>query len=189
MKQFYIAVLLLCFGTIAQAAPRPNIVYILADDLGYGDVQCMNPERSQIPTPHMDQLAADGMIFTDVHSSSSVCTPTRYGILTGRYNWRTRLQKHVLYGFSAPLLADDRLTVAELLKAQGYHTAAIGKWQLGLGIPTTNLYNSHPEIANRLLQQLESDVVRGRSTAGVDLNNDVDIVLWKEKALAQMNNL
>ncbi len=138
MKQFFIAVLLLCFGTIAQGATRPNIVYILADDLGYGDVQCMNPERSQIPTPHMDQLAADGMIFTDVHSSSSVCTPTRYGILTGRYNWRTRLQRHVLYGFSAPLLADDRLTVAELLKAQGYHTAAIGKWHLGLGIPTTN---------------------------------------------------
>jgi hypothetical protein len=67
---------------------KPNIVYILADDMGYGDVQVLNPEHGKIATPHMDQLAADGMIFTDAHSSSSVCTPTRYGIITGRYNWR-----------------------------------------------------------------------------------------------------
>lgn len=90
----------------------PNIVYILADDLGYGDVHCFNPERGKIATPHLDRLAAEGMVFTDAHSSSSVCTPTRYGVLTGRYNWRSRLQKGVLYGYSEALIARDRLTVA-----------------------------------------------------------------------------
>ena len=126
-----------CCSSHAKTA-EPNIVYILADDLGYGDVQCLNPDRGKIPTPRMDQLASEGMVFTDAHSSSSVCTPTRYGILTGRYNWRTRLQRSVLMGYSTPLLSKDHLTVASLLQSQGYHTAAIGKWHLGLGMPTTD---------------------------------------------------
>lgn len=112
----------------------PNIIYILADDLGYGDVQCLNPEQGKIATPGMDQLAAQGMVFTDAHSGSSVCTPTRYGILTGRYSWRTRLQRSVLFGFDQPLIAPDRLTVAGLLKEQGYNTGIVGKWHLGLGL-------------------------------------------------------
>lgn len=116
----------------AAAAERPNIVYILADDLGYGDVQCLNPQRGKIPTPHLDQLAAQGMVFTDAHSGSSVCTPTRYGILTGRYAWRTRLQSGVLDGYSAPLIAPERLTVPALLRQHGYDTACIGKWHLGM---------------------------------------------------------
>ncbi|MDF7809211.1 arylsulfatase [Pontiellaceae bacterium B12219] len=121
----------------ALAKPAmPNIVYILADDMGYGDVHCLNPERGKIPTPHMDQLAADGMIFTDAHSGSSVCTPTRYGIMTGRYSWRTILQKNVLSGHSEPLIPPDRPTVASLLKAQGYNTACIGKWHIGMKLPT-----------------------------------------------------
>ena len=117
----------------ASAATSPNIVYVLCDDLGYGDVQYLNPLRGKIPTPNIDRLARQGMIFTDAHSGSSVCTPTRYGILTGRYAWRTRLQSGVLFGLSAPLIARDRLTVASLLKRAGYHTACIGKWHLGLG--------------------------------------------------------
>ena len=119
----------------AAETSKPNIVFILADDLGYGDVQCLNPQRGRIATPHLDKLAAQGMIFTDAHSSSSVCTPTRYSLLTGRYNWRTRLQSSVLYGYSPPLIAADRLTVPGLLKQHGYHTACIGKWHLGMGIP------------------------------------------------------
>ncbi len=115
---------------------RPNIVYILADDLGYGDVQCLNPQRGKIKTPAMDKLAAQGMVFTDAHSSSSVCTPTRYGILTGRYNWRTTLQRSVLRGYSRPLIDQRRVTVADFLKDQGYNTAAIGKWHLGMKLPT-----------------------------------------------------
>ena len=111
---------------------RPNIVYILADDLGYGDVQSLNPARGKIPTPQIDSLAREGMMMTDVHSASSVCTPSRYGILTGRYAWRTRLQDGVLWGLSKPLIAADRLTVGELLRRNGYVTAGFGKWHLGL---------------------------------------------------------
>jgi len=133
-----------CSAQASQTPPpveslsKPNIVYILADDLGYGDVQCLNPERGKIATPQIDRLAAQGMVFTDTHSGSSVCTPTRYGIMTGRYSWRTRLQKSVLYGYSSPLLAPDRLTVAGFLQQQGYKTAGIGKWHLGLTMQTTD---------------------------------------------------
>src|SRR5437660_2610396 len=109
----------------------PNIVYLLCDDLGYGDVKGLNPD-GKIATPNMDRLAAAGMIFTDAHSSSSVCSPTRYGILTGRYNWRSRLKSGVLGGLSPPLIEPGRLTVPAFLKQHGYRTACIGKWHLGM---------------------------------------------------------
>ena len=115
----------------AEIASKPNIIYVLCDDLGYGDVKCLNPQ-GKIATPHMDALAAKGMIFTDVHSSSSVCSPTRYGIMTGRYNWRTKLQSGVLGGLSPRLIEQGRLSTAQLLKNQGYNTACIGKWHLGM---------------------------------------------------------
>ena len=117
------------------ARGRPNILVILADDLGYGDVQCYNPQRGKIPTPHMDRLAAQGMRFTDGHSSSGVCSPSRYALLTGRYHWRTRLQFGIVGVFGAPLIAPDRLTIAGLAKQQGYATACIGKWHLGRDWP------------------------------------------------------
>lgn len=122
-------------GDLVAESSKPNIVFILADDLGYGDVQCLNPKRGKIETPRIDKLASEGMAFTDAHTSSSVCTPTRYGILTGRYNWRTRLQRFVLYGYDKPLIAADRLTVPAMLKEHGYTTACIGKWHLGMGLP------------------------------------------------------
>lgn len=115
----------------AQEASLPNIVLVLADDLGYGDVRCNNPQ-GKIATPHIDRLAAAGMRFIDAHTTSSVCTPTRYSLLTGRYHWRTRLQSGVLGGLSPPLIAPGRLTVAELLRRRGYHTACVGKWHLGM---------------------------------------------------------
>ena len=120
---------LLAFNTFAKQL-RPNIVLIMCDDLGYGDVQCLNPKNGKIKTPHIDRLASQGMTFTDAHSGSSVCTPTRYGLLTGRYSWRTRLQSGVVQGFAPCLIAPDRLTVAGLLKKQGYATGIIGKWHL-----------------------------------------------------------
>ncbi len=121
------------FGSEAAASDKlPNVVYILADDMGYGDVGCLNRE-GKIPTPNMDRLGREGMIFTDAHSSSAVCTPTRYGLLTGRYNWRTRLKSGVLGGYSQPLIKEGRETVASLLKRHGYETACVGKWHLGLG--------------------------------------------------------
>ena len=123
------AAALLAFNDIA-AASRPNIVLILCDDLGYGDVQCLNLEHGKIQTPHIDKIADQGMTFTDAHSGSSVCTPTRYGLLTGRYSWRTRLQSGVTGGYKPCLIAPDRLTVAGLLKKQGYGTAILGKWHL-----------------------------------------------------------
>jgi len=123
---------LLFLACAACAAEKPNIVYVLCDDLGYGDLHCLGGARSKIATPNADRLASQGMIFTDAHSSSAVCTPTRYGILTGRYNWRTRLQSGVLLGYSEPLIAADRLTVPALLRQLGYATAAIGKWHLGM---------------------------------------------------------
>jgi arylsulfatase A-like enzyme len=116
------------------AAQKPNIVYILADDLGYGDVHALNPQRGKLATPHADRLAREGMAFTDAHGGSSVCTPTRYGILTGRYAWRSRLQSGVLDGYVSPLIAAERLTVPALLKQHGYHTACLGKWHLGFTI-------------------------------------------------------
>lgn len=117
---------------------KPHIVYIIADDMGYGDVQVLNPERGKVATPHMDRVAEEGMIFTDAHTTSSVCTPTRYSVLTGRYNWRTKLQKGVLNGYGLPLIPKDRMTVPSFLRDNGYTTAMIGKWHLGLGIPTTD---------------------------------------------------
>jgi arylsulfatase A len=117
--------------TTIAAAERPNIIYVLCDDLGYGDLKCLNPE-GKIATPNFDKVAAAGMAFTDAHSGSAVCSPTRYGVLTGRYSWRTPLQKFVLGGLSPRLIEPGRLTVASLLKQQGYHTAAIGKWHLGM---------------------------------------------------------
>lgn len=127
--------LLLPLALCAAEARKPNLLIILADDLGYGDVHAYNPTRGKIPTPHLDRFIAEGMRFTDGHSSSGVCSPSRYALLTGRYHWRTRLQNGIVGVFGEPLIAPDRLTVAGLAKQHGYRTAAIGKWHLGWDWP------------------------------------------------------
>jgi arylsulfatase A-like enzyme len=124
----------MCLDSTAKSAdsPRtPNIIVILADDLGYGDVKCFDPD-GKIPTPNLDRLAAGGMMFTDAHSPSALCSPTRYGLMTGRYAWRSRLKSGVLGGLSPRLIEPGRLTLARFLKDQGYHTACFGKWHLGM---------------------------------------------------------
>ena len=136
-------------GHSAEKRSAPNVVVILADDLGYGDVQCYNPQRGKIPTPNIDRLAAQGMRFTDGHSSSGVCSPSRYTLLTGRYHWRTRLQAGIVGVFGAPLIAPDRLTIAGLLKQHGYRTAAIGKWHLGWDWPIPQRTRRHCSTAKR----------------------------------------
>ena len=115
---------------LAAVPTRPNIVVILADDFGVGDIQAHYP-ANKIPTPHLDRLVRQGMSFSDAHSASAVCTPTRYGLLTGRYSWRTRLQEWVLACYEPPLISPDRATIPGFLKQQGYQTACIGKWHLG----------------------------------------------------------
>lgn len=123
-----------CVRTTVQEASenvRPNIVYILSDDLGYGDVSC-NYDDGKIRTPNIDKLASGGMRFTDAHAPSSVCTPSRYALLTGEYAWRSRLPQGVLRGYGRSLIKPDSYTVARFLQRNGYHTAVIGKWHLGL---------------------------------------------------------
>ena len=121
----------------------------MCDDLGYGDVQCLNPKNGKIKTPHIDKLASEGMTFIDAHSGSSVCTPTRYGLLTGRYSWRTRLQAGVVQGFAPCLIAQDRLTVAGLLKMKGYATAIIGKWHLDFQYQDPKTGKTLPKVKHK----------------------------------------
>lgn len=116
---------------LSSQADHPNIIYILADDMGIGDVSCYNQD-AKLSTPHIDRMAVEGMRFTDAHTPSAVCTPTRYGILTGRYCWRTRLKARVLDGFDPPLIEPDRVTVPSLLRNAGYDTHCVGKWHLGM---------------------------------------------------------
>jgi arylsulfatase A len=156
---------------LAGAGPglsRPNIVYILADDMGYGDVGALNPE-CRIPTPNMNRLAAEGMVFTDAHSGSAVCTPTRYGILTGRYAWRSRLQSGVLFGYGKPLIPPERKTVASFLREQGYATACVGKWHLGWDWalhPSKEHSDESVGIAGRV--DYERPIANGPTTVGFD---------------------
>ncbi len=126
---FLIVLLLVCPGFAEDK--QPNVVLIFADDMGYGDVTSYDSE-SKIHTPNLDRLAKGGMRFTDAHSASAVCTPSRYALLTGRYSWRTGLKSGVLGGFSPPLIEKERMTLANLFQNQGYRTACIGKWHLGM---------------------------------------------------------
>jgi arylsulfatase A-like enzyme len=126
----YFLIFLLGLSVSVSAADKPNIIYILADDLGFGDIQCQNP-ASKIPTPNIDRMALEGMRFTDFHTNSAVCSPTRYGIMTGRYSFRTRLQGGALSGYKPAMITADRMTVASLLKDKGYYTSCIGKWHMG----------------------------------------------------------
>jgi arylsulfatase A len=126
-----LAALAFCCGgffTPARAASLPNIVILYADDMGYGDLGANNPQ-SKIPTPHLDRLAAEGLRFTDAHSSSGVCTPSRYALLTGRYHWRAF--HDIVNSFGASVFKPEQLTLPEMLREKGYRTACVGKWHLG----------------------------------------------------------
>jgi arylsulfatase A-like enzyme len=169
LNRLILAGCLLLLATLSAGAARmtrPNVVYILCDDLGYGDVRCLNPQ-GKIPTPHMDRLAAGGMIFTDAHSSSAVCTPSRYSLLTGRYNWRSAMKRGVLNGFSPRLIETNRVTVAAFLKDQGYATACLGKWHLGMNWPQND--GSAPgSSANPTKIDYTKPIHGGPTTAGFD---------------------
>jgi len=142
---------------------RPNIVFILADDMGLGDIKAYGGDRCKIDTPHADQLAAKGMKFLDAHTSSSVCTPSRYGLLTGRYCWRTSKQGGVLHGYNKALIKPDVPTVASFLKDNGYQTACIGKWHLGLNFDST--------VGNK---RTEYNALQARWRTGENVDIDFD---------------
>jgi len=133
---------------------KPNIIFILADDMGYGDVSCLNQE-SKICTKHFDEMASEGISFTDAHASTSVCTPSRYGILTGRYAWRGRLKRGVLWPFGRALIEKDILTLPQFLKNSGYNTACIGKWHLGMDWPFR-----HPQNTDNLMPADKAEILK-----------------------------
>jgi arylsulfatase A len=182
MDTRYFLCLTLCLVTFpagAQTLPpqaRPNVLFILTDDLGYGDVDGVYPP-GKIKTPQLDRFVSQGMSFSEAHSSSAVCTPSRYSILTGRYNWRSEEKSGVLGAFSRPMIEDGRQTVADLLRSQGYHTACIGKWHLGMdwprkdaGVRSENQSNTNSDIDNLN----EVDVADINSAREIDFTKPID---------------
>ena len=173
----------------------PNIVVFFVDDMGYGDVSCLNPS-GKIPTPNFDRLASEGMIFTDAHSTSAVCSPSRYGLLTGRYTWRTRLQAGIVQHYGDPLIDKDRVTVPSFLQSHGYHTGCIGKWHLGMGWdfevttdfkPDGDKYNSRNFPSDLQATQRQKELWKkefskpttgGPTTRGFDYYYGVDVPNW-----------
>lgn len=174
---------------------KPNIVVFFVDDMGYGDVSCLNPD-GKIPTPNFDRLAREGMAFTDAHSTSAVCSPSRYGLLTGRYNWRTKLQSGIVGHYGDPLIAEDRVTIASFLREHGYHTGCIGKWHLGMGWdfevtsefkPDGNRFNARPYLGNPEATDRTREIwseafakptIGGPTTRGFDSYFGVDVPNW-----------
>jgi len=172
-------------GALAFSAPEflfaddakpqlPNIVFILADDMGYGDLACQNPV-SKIPTPNLDRLAAEGIRFSDAHAPTAVCSPTRYGILTGRYCWRSRLKTGVLGPWNPPLIESGRLTAPDLLRRHGYRTACIGKWHLGWTWPARD--GRKPQSGPDRLSNVDftKPITEGPTTRGFDSYFGTDV--------------
>ncbi len=175
---------------------KPNIVYFFVDDMGYGDASCLNPQ-GKIKTPNIDRLAAEGMIFTDAHATSAVCSPSRYGVLTGRFNWRSTLQAGIVPVYGKPLIPRDRMTVPGFLKQHGYHTGCIGKWHLGQGWdfevdptvfhPNNNFDRSKPqdtapavtpELRTQWRDAFTKPTTGGPTTRGFDYYFGVDVPNW-----------
>ncbi|MGN6543418.1 MAG: sulfatase-like hydrolase/transferase [Aureliella sp.] len=174
---------MMCFGGVEPAkaeTSRPNIVFVLFDDLGWAQPQCYDP-RSALRTPNLDELAVQGMRFTDAHSAAAVCTPTRYGVLTGRYPSRIG-QFGVLSTWSPPIVPTSRTTVASLLKQQGYDTACVGKWHLGLNWEKQS--KAPPAVGTRFTDgpnQLGFDYFCGFTHAG-----NIGCVLEQDRVVAHV---
>jgi arylsulfatase A-like enzyme len=177
----------------------PNIVVLLADDLGYGDIACYNPE-SKIPTPHVDRLAKEGVRFLDAHTPCAVCSPTRYGLLTGRYPWRSELKQQVLWPYDKELIEKGRLTLPAMLKQKGYRTACFGKWHLGWDWPTVDgsKINSQVKIGDQQRPirdafarkiQFDKPIGDGPTTRGFDYYFGVDLPNFPPYAFIENDRL
>ena len=154
-------------ASVSIAGERPNIVIILADDLGIGDVSTYN-ENSAWQTPHIDRLAAGGMSFADAHTGSALCTPTRYGILTGRYSWRSRLKRKGASGVSLPFIPSDRTTIADVFKQAGYQTGIVGKWHLGWNWALNPNVNQEDELGKFTGIDYSQPIQNGPASLGFD---------------------
>lgn len=178
---------------------RPNIIVMLADDLGYGDVGVYNP-ASKIPTPNVDRMAREGVRFTDAHTPCGVCSPTRYGLLTGRYPWRSELKRNVLWPWDKPLVEKERLTLPKMLKSAGYKTACFGKWHLGWEWPTSDgskissllrIGEQQREIRNEFAKKINftEPVREGPTTRGFDYYFGVDLPNFPPYAFIENDRL
>ena len=153
---------------------QPNIVVVLADDMGIDSVQDLN-DKCGIPTPHLNALLKQGMHFTDAHSGSAVCSPTRYGVLTGRYSWRSSLKRGIVGQWKPSLIEKDRLTLPGMLKSQGYNTACIGKWHLGWNWPKKG--GGHTRKMNEI--DFSGKVEGGPAGCGFDYYFGDDFPNWQ----------
>jgi arylsulfatase A-like enzyme len=170
--------LIMASDKIPPDRKRPNVIVILADDMGYGDVSCLAPQ-AMTRTPHLDAMARQGMTFTDAHAPASVCTPTRYGLLTGRYAWRGTMKKGVSRQYDPPLIEEGRFTAGKLFRESGYATACIGKWHLGWDWPLAGggrvgdiMKDPDADVSERLAAERRVDfsmpIANGPTTRGFD---------------------
>ena len=150
----------------------PNIIFILADDMGYGDIEALNP-NSRIPTPYLNTFAEESLTCTNAHAPAAVCTPTRYGFLTGRYSWRSRMKSGVAWIWEEPWLDEDEFTIASMLSEKGYHTALIGKWHLGWTWPTVNNETALEGKGNNV--DYYRTIANGPTTLGFDYYYGSDV--------------
>lgn len=180
MKLTFIKVILLLVATFisfisSAKAPLPNIVIIYADDMGYGDLNIQNA-NSKFPTPNLEQLAREGMRFTDAHSSSGICSPSRYSLLTGRYHWRR--QHAIVHSFGEPFFAKDDITLPQILQNAGYTTAAIGKWHPGWHWPFNNKPSGKRQKKKGIERFIYLKILTGLNRSPADhLNKGLTITL------------
>ena len=183
MKKIF-SLLTLGLACLAQSADKPNVIVILADDMGKDSISAFNPNLG-FKTPRIDSLVEQGMSFMDAHSGSAVCTPTRYGLLTGRYSWRSRLKKYIIPKWDGALIEKDRLTIGSMLQKEGYHTACIGKWHLGMEWTFKTFKGEFPLGNGRTLAKLAAQGVdwtqpmkNGPNDRGFDYHFGDDTINW-----------
>lgn len=170
MKRLPLSFILTLFTSSVSAENKPNVLLFYADDMGYGEIQRFHPEASKVPTPHLNKLCDEGMMFTDAHTSSAVCTPSRYSLLTGRYNWRSTHQSGVTQGGKPCIIAEDRVTLPKLFKQQGYRTSMFGKWHLDFQYDRPKGVKAPKYVRNRWNygEPIGTKIIGGPITRGFD---------------------